>query len=213
MKLNTKWSPPGKNCGLCGVKTCREFMVLVRKGKKLAENCVFFVGNAAPACGTAKNKKPHMKKTDILGNKFDFVINPLPGEVSARKIILPFRPDIVEKWKIKKGDIVVGRPEGAGCPVQHVLQVIKASKTTGVIDTWCVGPRYSRNKKVFDVEAYHMIAFEGIAEVVRKEPQFGRRQYFLPGFCMMNMAHTGVVNMVIKKPGGLQIRVEDIRFL
>ncbi len=213
MKREKKWVPPGKNCGLCGVKTCGEFLTLVRKGKKIPEDCVFFVKDRGPVCVAAKNKKANVKKTDILGNKFDFILDPLPGEISARKIILPFRPDIVERWKIKKGDIVVGRPEGAGCPVQHVLQVIKANKTTGVLDTWCVGPRYSRDAKVFDVEAYHMIAFEGIAEVVRKEPQFGRRQYFLPGFCMMNMAHTGVVNMVIKKPAGLQIRVEDIRFL
>jgi hypothetical protein len=37
------------------------------------------------------------------------------------------------------------------------------------------------------------------------------RQRFLPGYCMMNLAHTGVVNMVLAKSAGLHVRVEDIR--
>jgi len=189
-------------------------MSLVKKGIKKPEACIFFTGRGEEDSGIPKELPgSSVQNVDFLGGTYDFVLNPLPNEVSARKIVMPFRPDLVEKWKIKEGDYVVGRPMSAGCPVQHVLQVIKASKVTGVLDTWCVGPRFSRGKKVHDVEAYVMLGFEGIAEVVDRQPEFGRRQRFLPGFCMMNIAHTGVVNMILGKSYGLHVRLEDIRFL
>lgn len=214
-KRKLTWTPPGKDCGLCGVKTCREYVDLVEHGEKKPEMCVFYANRNRQKV----EKKPGINEVitqpsvDIFGESFDFVLNALPGEVSARKIVVPFRPDLVEKWKIKKGDYVVGRPMSAGCPVQHVLQVIKASSVTGVLDTWCVGPKYSRGEKVHDVEAYVMVGFEGTAHVVNKAPEFGKRQRFLPGFCMMNLAHTGVVNMVLGKSYGLHVRLEDIRIL
>ncbi len=148
---------------------------------------------------------------DIIGNPLDFILIPLPGEISARKFLLPFRPDMVEKWEIGPGDIITGRPTGAGCPVQHVVQVITASKVSGLIMGHVVGPAYSRGREVKDLEAYHMIGFEGIAIPSRNEPVFGKRMRFLPGFCMMNLGHTGVVNMIMGTKNGLHVRVEDIR--
>lgn len=207
------WEPPGKNCGLCGVRSCEEFTALVKAGERKLEMCVFYQREGVESAKGGIGPSIRPGSVDILGETYDFLLSSLPGEVSARKIVSPFRPDLVEKWKINEGDIVVGRPMSAGCPVQHVLQVIKASKVTGVLDTWCVGPEFSRNKKVFDVEAYVMLGFEGIAEVVQRAPQFGRRQRFLPGFCMMNLTHTGVVNMVLEKSYGLHVRVEDIRII
>jgi len=150
---------------------------------------------------------------DILGHPYEFILNPLPGEISARKIVLPFRGDLVEKMKIKKGDYVLGRPMGAGCPIPHVLQVIKAEPVTGLLYTWVVGPQYSRDQDVKDVVAYHMIGFEGIAGKTGQEPAFGCRMAFLPGFCMMNLNHTGLVNMVLSKEIGWHVRIEDIRIL
>lgn len=150
---------------------------------------------------------------DVLGHPYDFVLGPIPGEISARKIVLPFRPDLVERMNIGKGDYVLGRPMGAGCPVPHVLEVIEADPVTGVLSTWVVGPKVSREKEVKDVKAYHMIGFDGMALHIRKEPAFGCRVTFLPGCCMMNLNHTGLVNMVLEKSDGLQIRVEDIRIL
>ena len=150
---------------------------------------------------------------DILGHSYDFVLEPLPGEVSARKIVLPFRADMVEKMKIKEGDYVLGRPMGAGCPIPHVLQVIRAELVTGLLYTWVVGPRYSREHEVKDVVAYHMIGFEGLAAKIKKEPSFGCRVTFLPGFCMMSLNHTGLVNMLLQKSEGLHLRIEDIHLL
>ena len=203
------WTPPGRNCGACGLESCAAFLEEIRKGSRRSSDCPFFI----PDSGAETIPLSSYPDTDILGNPVEFVLEPLPGEVSARKLLLPFRPDLVEKWEIKPGDILTGRPMGAGCPVQHVLQVISASYISGVIVCHVVGPVYSRGREVKDLEAYHMIGFEGIAVPILKEPEFGRRMRFLPGFCMMNVGHTGVVNMVLGTKAGLHVRVEDIRLL
>ncbi len=201
------WTPPGKDCGACGVPTCDTFLDLVSRGEKSLPDCVFYsAGTAAGFEGETRHSG-----RDILGGEYDFILEPLPGEVSARKIVLPFRPDLVEKWDIAPGDIVVGRPAGAGCPVQHVLSVIHANPVSGLLTCFVVGPQASRAGGFKDVEAYHIVGFEGIARTVRREPTFGMRQRFLPGYCMMNLAHTGVVNMVLGKSSGLHVRVEDVR--
>ena len=200
-----EWLPPGKNCGACGHSRCDDFMAAVKNGAVGPESCPFF-SVSTPEIELLHN----YSGSDVLGQKYSFVVQSLPGEPSARKTILPFRPDLVEKWGIVKGDIVVGRPTGAGCPVQHVIRVIEADNDTGIITGHVVGPMYSRGKEVKDVKAYHMIGFEGKALPITEEPQFGKRFAFLPGQCMMNRTHTGIVNMVIRKPWGIQVRIEDI---
>jgi uncharacterized Fe-S cluster-containing protein len=223
------WLPPGKNCGLCGAENCKQFLRLVHGGKKSYVDCPYYQkrkkrnrhGEGFKEEGlndegsVQEVLEAHYLPYDILGNPYDFILNPLPGEVSARKIILPFRADLVEKMGIAEGDYVLGRPMGAGCPIPHVLKVIKAEPVTGLLYTWVVGPRFSRSprQEIKDVVAYHMIGFEGIATAVRKEPAFGCRMTFLPGFCMMNLNHTGLVNMVLQKAEGYQVRLEDIRIL
>jgi len=197
------WQPPGKNCGLCGAKTCLAFLEMVRSGERSYPDC--------PSYQETGGEQAAQDLRDILGNPYDFVLDPAPGEPSARKIVLPFRPDLVERWGSAEGEIVLGRPMGAGCPVQHVLRVIDANPVTGVLTTHVVGPAFSRGASCHDVQAYHMIGFEGLARVIRRPPTFGMRQRFLPGFCMMALTHTGVTNMVIERPEGLLIRVEDIR--
>ena len=151
--------------------------------------------------------------TDVTGAQYDFVIRAFPGEPSARKFIVPFRADLVEKWNIRPGALVTGRPAGPGCPLYHALRVLSANPVTGVLECHTVGPLAARKEKSFDVQAYHVHAFEGIAETVLRPPTLGRRQRFLPGFCMMDLAHTALVNMVLKKKEGVHVRVEDIRIL
>ena len=205
----------GKNCGLCGVDNCKNFLRMVQSGEKTNECCPYFEKSRI---NPGKNSVSHLTEAvyperDVLGHPYDFVLTPLPGEISARKIVLPFRSDLVEKLPIKKGDYVMGRPMGAGCPIPHVLKVIEAEMTTGLLYTWVVGPQYSRDREVKDVTAYHMVRFEGIAAHIRKPPLFGCRVTFLPGFCMMALNHTGLVNMIMEKPYGLHVRIEEIRIL
>ncbi len=206
------WLPPGKNCGLCGEQSCKSFLRAVNDTTKNYADCPYYHSPLSPQKTAAPGAAAY-PENDILGHPYDFILEPLPGEVSARKIVLPFRADMVEKMQIQAGDYVLGRPMGAGCPIPHVLQVIRAEQVTGLLYTWVVGPRYAREQQVKDVVAYHMIGFEGLAGHIKKEPAFGCRVTFLPGFCMMSLNHTGVVNMLLQKNCGLHLRIEDIRLL
>lgn len=206
------WTPPGKNCGLCGLGSCEGFREALLQRRKEYADCPFYQRDKAGRDNQTGQSANYGEK-DVLGNSYDFVLTPLPGEISARKIVLPFRSDLVEKMAIQTGDIVLGRPMGAGCPVPHVLQVIEADWQTGLLTTWVVGPQFSRDQTVKDLNAYHMIGFEGLASHIRKQPEFGHRMTFLPGFCMMNLNHTGLVNLVLQQAAGLHLRLEDIRIL
>ncbi|HBC94515.1 MAG TPA: Fe-S cluster protein [Pelotomaculum sp.] len=206
------WLPPGKNCGLCGESSCKSFLRMINTAQKNYNDCPFYTDRQTCRQSEHSSEAIYTGK-DILGHPYDFVLGPLPGEISARKIVLPFRSDLVEKMNIQKGDLVLGRPMGAGCPIPHVLKVIKAEAVTGLLYTWVVGPKYSREQEVKDVTAYHMIGFEGIATRVTTEPTLGCRVTFLPGFCMMSLNHTGLVNMGLQKSCGMHVRIEDIRIL
>lgn len=206
--------PPGKNCGACGCRTCGEYTARVSLGTLDPRACPFYT--EAPS--KASQDIPLVGRysgTDILGQAYDFVMTAIPGEPSARKIVLPFRSDSVERMGIVPGDVVVGRPAGAGCPINHVMKVIDADPVTGVITGHVLGPALSRGHydEVKEVRMYHMLGFEGRAIPITGEPQFGRRQHFLPGFCMMDRAHTGLCNMVIRKPWGIHARVENVIIL
>ena len=212
MNMREDWLPPGRNCGACGAENCAAFLRLAKAARKGFDDCPFYQGKGSgPGKGTDTEAK--YTGSDILGHPYEFVLAPLGGEVSARKIILPFRPELVEILAIGRGDRLLGRPMGAGCPIPHVLEVIKIDPLTGVLDTWVVGPREAREGRVKDIAAYFMLGFEGTAAEIRREPAFGCRATFLPGFCMMNLNHTGLVNMVLAKKEGLHVRLEDIRIM
>ena len=202
------WVPPGKDCGACGLPNCRDFVKAVIKGSKTENDCPFYPAGTCAVQGPAS-----YSGTDVTGAEYDFVIQAFPGEPSARKFIVPFRADLVEKWDIRPGALVTGRPAGPGCPVYHALRVLSANPVTGVLECHTVGPLVARREKAFDVQTYHVHAFEGIAETVCRPPVLGLRQKFLPGYCMMDLAHTAVVNMVLRKKDGIHVRVEDIRIL
>ena len=188
------WDPPGKDCGSCGLPACSEFVRAVKKGDKAETDCPFYTVEQCASCAPAR-----YSGTDVTGAKYDFIIHAFPGEPSARKFIVPFRADLVEKWDIRPGALVTGRPAGPGCPVYHALRVLSANPVTGVLACHTVGPLVARREKAFDVQAYHVHAFEGIAETILRPPTLGLRQRFLPGYCMMDLSHTAVVNMFLKK--------------
>lgn len=192
-----------RNCGLCGSKTCEEFREYLRTGQKEEKECPFCNESIRVEIGTNNN-------LDFHGNVYDFLLKPVNGEASARKIIRPFRTDLIEKLEIKKGDIVVARPMGAGCPVTHVLEVYEVDELAGLLYTWVVGPQYSRNKEVKDIKAYSMVGFEGIAEDISIYPKVGKTAGFMPNFCMLRLTHYGLVNKVLNTKEGLLVRIEDI---
>ena len=216
-----KWNPPGKNCGACGSQTCSEFVARVETGSIELNLCPFYSMDNSRSLEKDGNRENTIFQVrnatysgvDVTGKEYDFVLLPFPDEPSARKYIVPFRADLVELWGIKKGDLVTGRPAGPGCPLYHALRVLSANTITGVLECHTVGPMAARKEDAHDVQAYHVHAFEGIASVIKKPPVLGTRQYFLPGNCMMDLAHTALVNMIFQKPYGTHIRLEDIRIL
>ncbi|MCQ6963655.1 (Fe-S)-binding protein [Methanolobus chelungpuianus] len=204
-----QWIPPGKDCGACGSATCSDFIVRLESGAAKTELCPYYLKEKM----SVPLAKPTYSGVDVTGKEYDFVLLPFPGEPSARKFVVPFRADLVEAWGIKKGDLVTGRPAGPGCPLYHALRVLSANPVTGVLECHTVGPMEARKEDAHDVQAYHVHAFEGIANPLKKQPVLGTRQYFLPGNCMIDLAHTALVNMILKKPSGLHVRLEDIRIL
>jgi uncharacterized Fe-S cluster-containing protein len=216
-----KWSPPGKNCGSCGSQTCSDFVDRIAEGSAVPNLCPFYSKENLMIHDTTVSRENLLIQArnatysgvDVAGKEYDFVLLPLPGEPSARKYIVPFRADLVDLWGIKKGDLVTGRPAGPGCPLYHALRVLSANPVTGVLECHTVGPMAARKEDAHDVQAYHVHAFEGIASVIKKPPVLGTRQYFLPGNCMIDLAHTALVNMIFQKPFGTHVRLEDIRIL
>ncbi len=191
-----------RNCGLCGQKTCADFRKLLEEGLISRQNC--------PFDNKISTEKEMCENLDTHNNRYDFLLNAIDGEPSARKIIRPFRTDLIERLDIVPGDIVVARPMGAGCPVTHVLLVYEVDELAGLLYTYVVGPKYSRNKEVKDIRAYNMIGFEGIADNIVVKPQVGKTAGFMPGFCMLRLTHYGLCNKVLATREGLLVRIEDI---
>ncbi|MEN6611269.1 MAG: (Fe-S)-binding protein [Methanoregulaceae archaeon] len=203
------WEPPGRNCGACGIGNCNNFLFLAKTGKKDLRDCPFY-----PRRGESGQllTPPVYSGKDILGLDYDFVVKPFPDEPSARRYIQPLRTDLIERWEIKPGDILRGRPVEPSCPVQHVLRVMSVDPVTGILACHTVGPAVARKStKVHDIRAYHEIGFEGVADIVRHEPVVGFRMRFLPANCMRQMVHSGVVQMVLRKSFGVHVRVEDLQ--
>ena len=162
-------------------------------------------------CGEmCTNNVNENENLDFHNNIYDFLLKPIADEPSARKIIRPFRTDLIEKLNIKVGDIVIARPMGAGCPVTHVLKVYEIDDLAGLLYTWVVGPEYSRGKETKDIKAYSMVGFEGIAENIINHPKVGKAAGFMPNFCMLRLTHYGLVNKVLNTSEGLVVRIEDI---
>ena len=92
-----------RNCGLCGEKSCEDFRSSVKAGRKQTTDCPFYKSE------NVENGK-EQENVDFHNNVYDFMLKPIGDEPSARKIIRPFRTDLIEKLDIKAGDIVVGRP-------------------------------------------------------------------------------------------------------
>ena len=103
------WDPPGKDCGSCGLPACSEFVRAVKKGDKAETDCPFYTVEQCASCAPAR-----YSGTDVTGAKYDFIIHAFPGEPSARKFIVPFRADLVEKWDIRRVRLSPAAPPGPG---------------------------------------------------------------------------------------------------
>lgn len=201
---------PGKDCGLCGRRTCGEFAEIVARSEDNIERCVHRDTHVCNPAYAALQKD--ISWVDHLGREYDFILDKFPGETGPRETMLPFNPTVIEKLGIKKGDVIYGRPGwiSCGCPVTHVGVVVEEPDYFNGTVVWnIVGPMQSRERGI-NIGYYNTTAYEGLVKDSRKELQIGMRYNFLPRYCMLQWRHCGLVNSIGKTPDGLRVRIEGL---
>lgn len=205
---------PGKNCGMCGFKTCEQFAEIVLKNPDAIKRCVHLKdGRKHPTSPIS----PEFKGEDItwkdqLGREYDFILDKFPDESGPRETIILFNPTNVEKLGIKKGDVLYGRPAwiSCGCPVTHVGVVVEEPDYFNGTVVWCiVGPLLARERGI-NIGYYNTTAYEGLVKYTREELQIGRRYYFQPRYCMLQWRHCGIINQMAKTEDGIRVRIEGL---
>jgi uncharacterized Fe-S cluster-containing protein len=218
----------GKNCGLCGMKTCGDFAAIVLKNPDAINRCPYVVVEnkcvACPASATclatdlAQNPAMDMFKPiiwkDNLGRDYDFVLDRMPGDIGPREHIVLFNPTNVEKLHLKKGDIIFGRPAwiSCGCPLTHAGVIVEDPDYFNGTLVWnVVGPMAAR-KGGINIGYYNSTAYEGIVKNIRPglELKIGMRHFFQPRYCMLQWRHSGIINQMSKTNDGFHIRIEGL---
>jgi len=192
---------PGYNCGICNYARCDEFGRAVLERKAELEDCRFlqqevFKENKANLEALLKEENIIIEEEKIVGllDKYeaDFILNSLPEEFSCRETLFPFSHE-----KLNVGDIIKYRP--LGCPIIHFAEILEENH--GLIVVHIVGPchRLDENAEFDfkDIGVCMVGGFEGIIE--GKVPAVGETVRFLPGHCMMQKVHSGVIVQLIGK--------------
>ncbi|MEW5802193.1 MAG: (Fe-S)-binding protein [bacterium] len=211
---------PGKNCGLCGLKTCEAFAEIVSKNPEAIKRCVYTEKsnsrpvsvNDRPSALVQEFREESITWKDNLGREYDFILDKFPGEAGPRETIILFNPSNVEKLGLKKGDVLYGRPGwiSCGCPVSHVGIVVEEPDYFNGTVVWCVvGPMMARERGI-NIGYYNTTAYEGMVHYTKTELQIGKRYYFQPRYCMLQWRHCGLVNTLGKTKDGLRVRIEGL---
>ncbi len=189
---------PGFNCGICGYARCDEFAGALFKNWTQLEKCRFllqeiFEENRVELEEILRQEKiiPEEEKFVGLldGYQADIILKPLPGELSCREVLYPFT-----NTPLKEGDIIKYRP--LGCPIIHFARIL--SEDNGLITVHIIGPCHRLDDKAefeyMDIGICMVGGFEGVVQ--GKIPDVGETVRFLPGHCMMQKVHSGVVVQV-----------------
>ena len=192
---------PGYNCGICSYARCDEFGRAVLENKANLEDCRFmlqeiFKENKEKLETLLKEEKIIPEEEKIVGllDKYeaDFILNSLPEDYSCRETLFPF-----SREELKVGDIIRYRP--LGCPIIHFAEILEENH--GLIVVHIVGPCHRLDETAEfdfkDIGVCMVGGFEGIIE--GKLPAVGETVRFLPGHCMMQKVHSGVVVQLIGK--------------
>ena len=206
---------PGKNCGLCGFKTCDDLARIIEGDPGQVDRCIF-IESATSSCGGCVMSERFSFKDitwkDHLDREYDFVLDKFPGELGPRETVILFNPANVEKLGLKKGDVIYGRPAwiSCGCPVTHAGIIVEEPDYFNGTVVWNVtGPLQAREKGI-NIGYYNTTAYEGLVTHKRIDLEIGRRYYFQPRYCMLQWRHCGLVNSLGKTPNGLHVRIEGL---
>lgn len=203
---------PGKNCGLCGSKTCDDFYENVKKTPEIINKCVHLFSSCCSGSECSSQNSGDITWKDQLGREYEFILDKFPGEAGPRETIILFNPANVEKLHLKKGDIIYGRPGwiSCGCPVTHAGVIVEEPDCFNGTVVWCVvGPMAARQNGI-NIGYYNTTAYEGIVKDSKIELKIGMRHYFLPRFCMLQWRHCGLINSLGKTKDGLRVRIEGL---
>ncbi|MDD4271703.1 MAG: (Fe-S)-binding protein [Patescibacteria group bacterium] len=204
---------PGLNCGLCGFRTCSEFQQIILKDDKEAKRCIHLgrVNRGEVKIDDDLSGPDADKLEDSLGREFDFILEPFRDEEGGTlEFIHPLNNDAIKNLKLKKGDVIIGRPLAAGCPVTHCGRIIDID-SSGIIKWSVIGPLVARNKPLVDIGSYAPVVFEGVVKQAKSELKVGMRYNFMPRHCMLQWRHSGLISFVSKAPNGsYKVRIEGI---
>jgi hypothetical protein len=192
---------PGFNCGICGYARCDEFgHSLLKRGTELSK-CRFLYQEIFNE--NRMELEEILREENILpieknpvglldGYEADFILNPLPGESSCREVLYPFT-----RKELKKGDVIKYRP--LGCPIIHFAKIL--DEDNGLITVQIIGPCHRIDAEVeFDFIEIGLCMVGGFEGIVNgKLPDVGETIRFLPGHCMMQKVHSGVVVQLVGK--------------
>jgi uncharacterized Fe-S cluster-containing protein len=198
---------PGYNCGECGLHSCREFAAALVDVQGLSRCPPLqqerFKDRAEEIAGLLALSEKEEEIIGVLdGLHADFTLSPLPGEPSCREDLHPFNPEAHPK----AGEILRYRP--LGCPITHFARVLKYEQ--GIMTAHLIGPVHllDGSPAPRDIGICMVAAFEGVVDRGRR-PEVGETVRFLPGHCMMQKVHSGVV--VHSEGNRLRIEAIDLK--
>lgn len=211
---------PKLDCGACGYKSCSDFASAVDKKETDIKKCIHAKttekkvswNNLCQGCST-ENLGVKLGWKDSLKRDFDFILDVFEGEPGPKETILPYNPTLVKELKVKRGDVMIGRPMGmsCGCPITHCGVVSDVDPRNGVINWNVTGPLRPRSEGFVDIGYYVSQAYEGIIKESKEEIKLGCRYWFLPRRCMLQWRHSGLVNAVTRmKDGSYKVRIEGL---
>lgn len=206
--LSKKSGLPGLNCGACGFRNCDGLLAAAMADPDKLESCIH---RRQPGVASIKNADmPAHNWKDAMGREFDFILDSFDADEGPRETIHPFNGQMIEKLKLKKGNIIIGRPMAAGCPVTHCGKIMDLDEKSGLIE-WCVvGPLAVRGAPLLDIGSYGPVAFDGLIKETKIEPKIGMRYYWLPRSCMLQWRHCGLVTALQKTKDGYRTRIEGV---
>lgn len=95
--------------------------------------------------------------------------------------------------------------------MQHIGVVVSEPDYFNGALEWCIiGPQAARERGI-DIGYYNIIAYQGIVRHTRVPLEFGRRYFFMPRFCMLQVRHSGLINEIAKLgEGAYRVRIEGV---